>query len=202
MSPIYDPQLPDGVKVHDLTPASEAREALTPETSVLVINRGRETLVRKFDGRDYPLRPFTEGVIRMPYGAALHFQKHCVVPGTRDVASGAEQSYIGILGIDPEALCRPLEEAELEAAERAPEAIQREPGEEVEAIPVSRQVASGKVPVRGQSTRRRSSGFARTGKTAKGDEVDRDDVMRADDTAQERIDAVNEAGDDPDDQGE
>lgn len=192
MGSIYNPQLPDGVKIHDLTPATESRDALTPETPVVVINRGRETLVRKFDGRDYPLKPHTEGLIKMPYGAALHFQRHCVVPGTRDVASGAEQSFIGILGVDPDEWCEPFTEEQCIGFGQAVEAIQREAGDEVQSVNVGGQVASGKVPVRGQSSRRRQSGFSRTGKTAEGKDVDRDEVMRAEESAAERIDAINE----------
>jgi len=193
MGKIYDPQLPDGVNVVDLTPATPAQEALTPETIVVVINRGHETLVRKFDGIDYPLHPHTVGLIKMPYGAALHFQKHCTVPGTRDAVTSAEQSYLGILGIDPEDWCTPFSVAECEAFGQRVEAIQREEGEEVTAVNVGRQVASGKVPVgRGQSRGGKKTGFARKGVTAKGDEVDRAEVMTTDGrAAQDVINDVN-----------
>lgn len=153
---LYEPELPAGTKVIDLSPVNEASQALTPETSVVVINRGRATLVRKFDALDYPLRPHTEGLLRMPYGAALHFQRHCTVPGTRDVFSGAEQSFIGILGIDPPEWCEPFTDEQCERFGIAIEAIDRSGEDEpVQVANVNAATAAGKIPVRGQSNRKR-----------------------------------------------
>lgn len=153
---LYDANLPAGAKVVDLSPVNEAQQALTPETIVVCINRGRETLVRKFDALDYPLHPHTEGYIKMPYGAALHFQRHCTVPGTRDVFSGAEQSFIGILGVDPPEWCEPFTDEQCQRFGIAVEAIDRSGEDEpVQMANVNAATAAGKIPVRGQSNNHR-----------------------------------------------
>lgn len=151
MTALYDDGVPAGATVIDLTPVNPASQALTPDTIVTCINRGREVLVRKFDALDYPLHPHAVGFIKMPYGAALHFQRHCTVPGTRDAFSGAEQSFIGILGVDPPEWCEPFTDEQCERFGIAIEAIDRTGEEEaVTTASVSSAVAAGRVPVRGQ----------------------------------------------------
>jgi hypothetical protein len=169
----------DALPVFDLSPASQGVETLKPETLVDVINRGFETLVRKFDGRDYPLRPHTDGLMRIPYAAAVHFQKHSTVPGTRDAGSGAEQSFIGIVRvsgtnqpIDPPEFCEPFNADQCEAFGQRIEAIARDADEPVQVVSVAAVTASGRdscrsavdrpsqARTRGQGQRRRSDGAA------------------------------------------
>jgi hypothetical protein len=166
----YDPGDLEGQAVKDLTPKSQQQFQLTPETIVVVINRSRDTLVRKFDGTDYDLSP---GLMRMPYGAALHFQRHCTVPGTRDVFNGSEQSYIGIRGVDPPEWCEPFTNEQLERFGLATEAISRE-GDEVQTASVANAAAAGRIGIRNQSANRRP---VRQVRNAAGDELDVDEVM-------------------------
>lgn len=193
----------DDVPIIDLSPSATGKPTLTPETPVLVINRGHETLTRKYDALDYPLHPHTKGLIRMPYGAALHFQKHTTVPGTRDTESGAEQSYLGVIrtdqagwpeqiAIDPPELCEPFTAEQCEAFGQRIEAVARDPREAVEVASVSSAVASGKVPTGRGGSGRKGVAFAKKGVTADGAEVDREDVLgNPDETAEERIQRLN-----------
>jgi hypothetical protein len=192
--PAYNPELPDGVNIIDLTPATEKQFQLLPETPVYVVNRGHEVLERKFDGLDYKLHPHTVGHMQMPYGAALHFQKHTTVPGTRDPESGAEQSYLGILGVDPLEMCTPFTPEECARFGIRTEALARDDEDEVRAVPVNKAIATGKIPTgRGKAGRSKGVAFTAKGKTAAGDEVDRDDVMNAgDDTAADRVQRIND----------
>jgi hypothetical protein len=181
----------DGTPVLDLVPAEAGHDKLTPTTTVLVINRGLETLVRKFNSLDFPLHPHTKGLMRMPYGAARHFQKHTVVPGTRNTATGIEQSYLGILymeadptqaPIDPPEMCVPFTPEECARFGQRVEAVERPDPAEVEMASVGAMVTAGHVPVRGTASQRgRKTEFAREGVTANGRKVARDAVMRADD---------------------
>lgn len=148
------------LSIEDVNPEAKPQE-LVATTPVVVINRGVDTLVRKYDGYDWPLRPHTEGLIRIPYGAALHFQKHATVPGTRDPITGSEVSYIGIVQnattgvrIDPPDLCDPFTREQCQAFGLAVEAIAREEGE-VNTVPVAPMTAAGRVPVGRQSITRR-----------------------------------------------
>lgn len=149
-------------KIIDLTPVNASEEQLGPTTIVVAINRGVETLERKFDGLDYKLPPHTEGLLSMPYAAALHFQRHCPVPSSRDVFTGEEDSFIGIIRtavkgvpIDPPAWCVPFTPEQCERFGQAIEAIQRQPDEEVQVASVGAATAAGRIPVRGQSAGRR-----------------------------------------------
>jgi hypothetical protein len=145
--------------VVELNPRHVRPDVLTPETPVDVINRSHSTVVVKFDAFDYPLTPHSQGphrinLLRVPYGAALHFQKHAVVPGTRNLDAGVEQSYIGIVRnattgepIDPPELCEPFTREECERFGLAVEAIQRDPDEPIERLNVGAAVAAGRVPI-------------------------------------------------------
>lgn len=193
----------DDVPIIDLSPTATGKPVLTPETPVLVINRGHETLVRKFDALDYPLHPHTKGLIRMPYAAALHFQKHTTVPGTRDMESGAEQSYLGIIRTDqagwPEQLpidqpeaCEPFTIEECTTFGQRIEAVARDPREAVQVASVSSAVASGKVPTGRGGSGRKGVAFNKKGVTADGGEVDREEVLTTDETAEQRIARLND----------
>lgn len=192
-------------RIIDLTPTATGRPVLSPETPVLVINRGFEVLVRKFDALDYELQPHTVGLMKMPYAAALHFQKHTTVAGTRDAQTNSEESYLGILrtdqpgwpeqiDIDPPRLCQPFTREEADEAGQRIEALVRDPGEGVVVANVAKAVAAGKVPVgRGQSSQKKGGGMSRKGVTADGDQVDRDEVLAPpDETAAERVERLNE----------
>lgn len=194
----------ENAPIIDLTPTATGKPVLTPETPVLVINRGHETIVRKFDALDYPLHPHTKGLMRMPYAAALHFQKHTTVPGTRDTESNAEQSYLGIIRTDqagwpeqipidlPDAL-EPFTVEQCEAFGQRIEAVARDPREAVQVASVSDAVLSGKVPTGRGGSGRKGVAFSKKGVTADGDQVDTKDVLTAgDETAEERIARLND----------
>lgn len=83
-------------EVQDLKPVDSGAIALTPDTIVLCRNRGRETYVDKFDSRDYQIGP---GSFTAPYGAALHFKRRAVVPGSRNPETGFQASFITIIGV-------------------------------------------------------------------------------------------------------
>lgn len=180
----HPPKLPAGAKVEALRRQDEKANRLTPESIVTVINRGREILTRKWDAEDYPLRPYTHAggtadapyLMTMPYGAALHFQRHCPVPGTRDPNSSTLDavSFLGILDTDPDDACTPFTDEECQRFGQAIEAIERTDGEQTKVVDVRKsaktrvgQGALGNAPRRNQFT--------------SGDEADRaaDEIARA-----------------------
>jgi hypothetical protein len=108
--------------VTNLVPESAGGTQLKPDTTVLCIHRGRHVLVDKFDGIDYRIDP---GLFYAPYGAARHFQRRAVIPGTRNPEINTEQSYIGIKGLDPDDMCEPLTDEEVALFGAAVEAIDR-----------------------------------------------------------------------------
>jgi hypothetical protein len=118
-----------GTVLNDLTTVQQlVREGvhevqLTPETPVLCIHRGRrhtedgapvhhENAARHrdgereayfegdykdtYDGFHYIIAP---GYFSAPYGAALHFQRRAVVPGSRNPETGFQASFIAIIGV-------------------------------------------------------------------------------------------------------
>lgn len=121
MAQVYRMPQPSG-PVADLVPESADGARLTPDTAVLVVNRGRAPLRAKFDGRDYVIPP---GEVIMPYGAARHFQQRLIIPGTRNPETGAVQSYLGIRGLDDDWMCLPLTDDECDRYGEAKEAIDR-----------------------------------------------------------------------------
>lgn len=116
------PELPDGHKAVDLVAEDAKANELTPETIVTVVNRGRKPLSDMFDGRHYHV---PAGYARMPYGAAVHFQKRAVVPGTRNLEQGGYVSWFGILGVDDPSMCEPFTDEYLESVGEKAEAIDR-----------------------------------------------------------------------------
>jgi len=115
------PQLPAGAEVAMLRREDDKANELTPETFVTCINRGRQVLVDMFDSQRYAIPP---GYFQCQYGAALHFQRRQVVPGTRIPGQG-HKSWIGILNVDKPVMCEPFTDAELEEFGEAVEAINR-----------------------------------------------------------------------------
>lgn len=122
MASYTPPELPTGTRITNLRKEDDKANELTPETMVTCINRGPLALVDMFDGQNYVIPP---GHFMAPYGAALHFQRRQVVPGTRIPGQG-HKSWVSILGIDKAEVCLPFTDAELEAFGQAREAINRE----------------------------------------------------------------------------
>lgn len=116
------PQLPDGHQVVDLVPEDAKANELTPDTIVVVLNRGRKPVSDMFDGRTYHV---PVGYSRMPYGAAVHFQKRAVVPGTKNLEIGGWLSWLVMPGIDAPELCTPFSDEDLTKYGEAVEAIDR-----------------------------------------------------------------------------
>lgn len=115
------PALGDDVQV--LKRENDDGQALTPDTQVLCIHRGRHIIRDKFDGVDYEIAP---GKFIAPYGAVQLFRDHAVIPGTRNPELGYQQSYIGIIGIDDPRDCEPLTDEEVKKFGAKVEAIDRD----------------------------------------------------------------------------
>lgn len=118
------PMLDPGEMPGNLVPEAKAtRQELTPETPVVIRNRGLRLLRDKFDGQDYAI-PAGPGTFWLPYGAAKHFQARLIIPGTR-LGTGGAQSYIAILGIDPPEYCEMFDQAEYDRQQRIVEGLDR-----------------------------------------------------------------------------
>jgi hypothetical protein len=159
------PKIPRARRSKPCDAKDEKANKLTPTSLVTVINRGRELLVRKWDAEDYPLRSYTHNggtadapyLMQMPYGAALHFQRHCPIPGTRDPNSNtlAAESFLGILDTDPEEFCAPLTDEQCAAYGQAIEAIERTDGERRRSSTSRRTPAAHRAGGLGNQPRRR-----------------------------------------------
>lgn len=124
MSGYEIPMLDPGQMPGNLVPEAKAqRKELTPETPVVIRNRGLRTLRDKFDGLDYAI-PAGPGTFWLPYGAAKHFQARLIIPGTRNGVNGF-QSYIAILGIDPPDQCEMFDQAEFDRQQAIVEGLDR-----------------------------------------------------------------------------
>lgn len=114
----------DAAAVQQLVPQGQLEMPLTDNTPVLCIHRGRRNrlldgtdeihpqaarhkdgsrehyfvgdLKDTYDGRHYVIAP---GYFSAEYGAALHFQRRAVVPGSRNPESGFQASFIAIIGL-------------------------------------------------------------------------------------------------------
>lgn len=115
------PQL-DGHQVVDLVPEDAKANQLTDETIVTCLNRGRKPVTDMYDGRNYVV---PAGFVRMPYGAAKHFQRRAIVPGTKNLEIGGFQSWIAIVNVDAPEMCEPFTDEQLTAFGEAVEAIDR-----------------------------------------------------------------------------
>ena len=134
------PELPEGTPVNNVVPTDLKAQELGPKTRVLCINRGSEPYVDKCDARDYVVPP---GYFEVEYEVAEHFRLRSVVPGSRDPVTGAQDTYISIIGIDPPERCVPFSDADQEAFSHAVEAIDRtvveqEQGGKGTVVPTSR----------------------------------------------------------------
>lgn len=83
-------------EVVDLKPQSSGEIAVTADTTVVCINRGREPLYDTFNSRHYEI---PVGLFSVVLGAAKHFQARAVVPGSRNPETGFQASFISILGV-------------------------------------------------------------------------------------------------------
>src|SRR5262245_13119947 len=116
------PELPAGTTVTSVVPTDLRAQELTPKTRVVCINRGSAPYVDKCDGKDYVVPP---GLFEVEYEVADLFRQRSVVQGSRDPVSGAQDTYIAILGLDPPERCVPFSEAEQAQQAQAVEAIDR-----------------------------------------------------------------------------
>lgn len=107
-----------------------SKSAIDPSEMVICINRGRRVLEDTFNAEHVKIHP---GLFQTQYGAALHFQRRLIVPGTRSAEhKNTYTSFIGILGtadqriaVDTSDKCRPFTEAELHLMSEQVEAIDR-----------------------------------------------------------------------------
>jgi hypothetical protein len=125
--------IPDAAQhATDLTLAhQQGTSKLAPNSRVLCINRGKSPLKDTFNGFHLDVPP---GYFETEYGAALHFQRRLIVPGTRNLEVGGYVSWIGILGstdgkirVDREEDCEPFSDEELLKFGERIEAIDRGP---------------------------------------------------------------------------
>lgn len=153
-------ELPDLREVQDLTTSSiTAASTLKPTDIVVCLNRGRRPLLVTFDAnhREIPI-----GYFKTEYGAALHFQKKLVVPGTRNIEVGGHVSWIAILGsedgriqVDPPEMCVQFTDEELQSYGERIEAIDRS----AMSNPADRAVTTIRTSGAGAASRARGTGF-------------------------------------------
>jgi len=123
MPQTYDkPKLPEGTKVTNVVPSDLKAQELGPKTRVICINRSSEPYIDKCDARDYVVPP---GYFEVEYEVAEHFRLRSVVPGSRDPVTGAQETYIAIVGIDPPERCVPFSHEDQEVFSQSVEAIDR-----------------------------------------------------------------------------
>lgn len=82
--------------IRNLQPESSGEVQLKPDTKVLVVNRGRETLFDTYDSKHYTIPP---GFFEIEYGAAVHFKNRGVVPGSRNPETNFQASFFAIVGV-------------------------------------------------------------------------------------------------------
>jgi hypothetical protein len=108
--------------VHQVVPEDANGLELTPDTEVVIVNRGALPLTVKWNGRDCIIQP---GYNSIAYGIARHAQDKLIVPGSRNVETAAFESFIGIPNVDPPEMCEPFTPEELEKIGQKVEAIDR-----------------------------------------------------------------------------
>jgi len=161
-------EIPEMTGVSNLMVERIGETTLKPDTPVICLNRGRRPLSETFDGNHVtlPAGGFTEdgsvrGYFRTEYGAAMHFQKRLIVPGTRTLDDGGFVSFIAILGsddgrqrVDQPEHCQPFSDEDLQRFGEKVEGIDRSaPG--VDAAQDMRVISTGtaRAAVRGQGLR-------------------------------------------------
>ena len=134
-------EMPDPAEVANLMVERLNETTLKPDSPVYCLNRGRKLLYVTFNGEHLEI---PVGKFRTEYGAALHMQKHLIVPGTRNVEVGGFQSWIAILGsddgrlsVDPHETHVPFTDEELSAFGEPIEAIARDSHEQMSVVRVS-----------------------------------------------------------------
>lgn len=145
----------DDLPVSLLPESKQQGEALTPDTPVVIMNRGLGEIRDTFDAQHYVIGP---GPTKywVPYGAARHFQERCIIPGTRALGAGGFQSYIAILGVDPPELCEMFDLATFQRQQAHIEALDRralDPDRQT-AKPVATSAIAGAVSGQGVAGRR------------------------------------------------
>jgi hypothetical protein len=122
-------ELPPVDQIANMSVQVIGERKLLPTDIVICINRGNRVLKDTFDGEHREIPP---GFFRTEYGAAMHFQRRQIVPGTRNLEVGGYVSYIGILGsedgrikVDQEENCQKFTDDELQAYGERIEAIDR-----------------------------------------------------------------------------
>lgn len=164
------PQLPEGVQPVDLTASATAGPVREPAENerVVCINRGRKPLIDTFDARHVEM---PAGFFEIEYGAAKHFQRRLIVPGTK-VNAAEFVSWIGILGVNPPELCEPFTDEELGRFGENIEALSRDVdhgfGRRVSTVPTN--------AVRASSPTIGSGGRARTDVRIEGNDGDAADA--------------------------
>jgi hypothetical protein len=111
-------EMPDLTQVENLMVERMGETTLKPDSPVICLNRGRKPLQVTWDGNHIPV---PVGYFRTEYAAALHMQRHLIVPGTRNLEVGAFVSWVSILGsddgrvaVDPVEMHQPFTDDELQ----------------------------------------------------------------------------------------
>lgn len=134
-------EIPNPAEVNNLLVMGMNETSLKPESHVYCVNRGRTTLPVTYNGEHLMVPP---GEFLTEYGAALHMQKHLIVPGTRNLEVGGFISWIAIKGsidgriaVDPIETHQPFSDEELAGFGEKIEAIERGAHEGLTTVRVS-----------------------------------------------------------------
>lgn len=151
------PQLdPTDLPIDLLPEAKQSLAALTPETKVVCMNRGRHELRDTFDGEHYVIPPGPQK-FWLSYGAALHFKSRLIMNGTRTLDGNGNQPWLCILGIDPPDQCHMLDSQDETAVRQRVEGLDRsqlDPGrQDVKVVETS----AARAGVLGQAAGRRAN---------------------------------------------
>lgn len=141
-------QMPETTDIANLMIDRIDETTVKPNTPVICLNRGRKPLLDTWDGVHVPI---PVGWFKTEYGAALHFQRRLIVPGTRNVEVGGFISWIAIRGtedgrriIDSDEVCQPFTDEELQNFGESSEGIDRSGLAPMEKVRVSQARASAR----------------------------------------------------------
>jgi hypothetical protein len=111
-------EMPDLTQVENIMVERLNETTLKPDSPVICVNRGRQPLQVTFNAEHLTV---PVGHFRTEYAAAMHMQRHLIVPGTRNLEVGAFVSWVAILGsddgrvaVDPPDQCVPFTDEELQ----------------------------------------------------------------------------------------
>lgn len=111
-----------------IRPAQQSKK-LTHDTPVVVLHRGGPPVRDKFDSEDWEIPG--PGYFTLRYDAASHLKARAVVPGSRNPATGRQESQLAIVQtawgdpIDPPARCTPFTPEQVAHYWKSAEAIDR-----------------------------------------------------------------------------